>query len=577
VKRSLVLLLLLVIVTFNFLASCSVKEDPKVGTTESVSESTTAALPLPPVEPSGKLIVGVKEATGNFNPLYYSTPSDGDVINLLFQGLIKRNREGVFESVIADHWTFSEDGKSITFFLKKDIVFSDGQPLTANDVVFTYQVLADPSYTGGFKSAVKDLVGYDAYYSGETTEFSGVEAKNDYEVTFNFKEALRINLENCALSIVPMHYYGVDFSIGNTSHIEAITTYAMGSGPYVISQFSEHSQVSLKRNTLYSGEGYHIKEINLKFYDDPETLKLENFDLLPGIVASKKFEAAKTSGFSVNQYNKKGYKYVKTNCEWGPTADPKVRQALYYAFDVKKFVTGYNSDIATDELLAAPQYHPFSQASWAIDASLVNTMIDYDYNLDQAKSLLDEAGWRVDSSGFRYKDGALLELKILAIPDDEILAKLIEMWEKEWGQGLGIKVTVSYLELNTILDYVIYNSNANVEKWSLFYLATSIASPDPDAIYTSFHSDFIGNRLDNTSRYSNPEVDALLDKGRATMSVDAAKPIYARVAKILNKEAVMMPIYANTYFDLYAPKLVDFKTFSFYNWVDALKDARIVE
>jgi peptide/nickel transport system substrate-binding protein len=61
------------------------------------------------------------------------------------------------------------------------------------------------------------------------------------------------------------------------------------------------------------------------------------------------------------------------------------------------------------------------------------------------------------------------------------------------------------------------------------------------------------------------------------MDIEEAKPIYQEIAKILNEEAVMMPVYANTYFDLYAPKLVDFKTSSLYGWVAALEDAKIVE
>jgi peptide/nickel transport system substrate-binding protein len=163
------------------------------------------------------------------------------------------------------------------------------------------------------------------------------------------------------------------------------------------------------------------------------------------------------------------------------------------------------------------------------------------------------------------------------MPDHDILATLIPMWERDWGQGLGIKLTVAYLEFNTILDYVIYNSDANVQNWSLFFLATSITTPDPHTLYTSFHSDYIGSGMDNTSRYSNPKVDELLDQAKAIMDIEEAKPVYQEIAKILNEEAVMMPVYANTYFDIYAPKLVDFKTSSLYNWVRALKDAKIVE
>ena len=576
-KKSLVLLLCLVMVASAFLAGCSPKEEAVTETTAAAGEATTEAAGA---EPSGTLVVGITEASGNFNPLYYSSAYDGYVVDMVFQGLIKRNFDGEYEANIADSWEYSEDGKSITFNMKKDIVFSDGQPLTANDVVFTYQVLADPSYTGRYSSTVKDLVGYDEYYAGETTEFTGVEAIDEYTVKFNFKEALRVNFENCSFSIIPKHYYGADFAVGNTASVEALTTDAMGSGPYVISQFKEKELVYLERNPLFVGEGYMIKEIILKFVDqttDIVELTSGGVDLLAGQIEPKKISEARNGGFSINQYNRSGYGYVKTNCEAGPTADAKVRQALYYAFNVKEFVNSYYYDADTDQVLAVTQYHPFSQISWAIDDTLLDSMIEYDFDLEKAKALLDEAGWLVGTDGLRYKDGKVFELKIAAMPDHDILATLIPMWERDWAQGLGIQLTVAYLEFNTILDYVIYNSDANVENWSLFFLATSITTPDPHTLYSSFHSDYIGSGMDNTSRYNNPEVDRLLDEGKAIMDIEEAKPVYAQVAKILNEEAVMMPVYANTYFDLYAPKLVDFKTSSLYNWVYALKDAKIVE
>ena len=575
-KKSLVLLLCLVMVASAFMVGCSPKDDTAKDTTKSSGETTSEAK----AEPSGTLIVGITEASGNFNPHYYSSAYDGYVVDMVFDSLVKRNFDGEYEPSVADSWEISEDGKSITFKMKENYVFSDGQPLTANDVVFSYQVLADPSYTGRYSSTVKDMLGYDEYYAGETTEFKCVEAIDDYTVKFNFKEALRVNFDNCTGAILPKHYYGKDFKVGDTSSVEAITTEAMGSGPYVISQFKEKELVYLERNPLYVTDGYMIKEIILKFVDQTtEIVELTSggVDLLAGQIEPEKIAEARNNGFSINQYNRSGYGYVKLNCQAGPTADKKVRQALYYSFNVKEFVNSYYYDKDTDQVLAVTQYHPFSQISWAIDDTLLDSMIEYDFDLEKAKALLDEAGWKVGPSGFREKDGKVFEMKIAAMPDHDILATLIPMWERDWGQGLNVKLTVAYLEFNTILDYVIYNSDANVDQWSLFFLATTITTPDPHTLYSSFHSDYIGSGKDNTSRYNNPEVDKLLDEGKAIMEIEDAKPVYQQLAKILNEDAVMIPVYANTYFDLYAPKLVDFKTSSLYGWVAALKDAKIVE
>jgi peptide/nickel transport system substrate-binding protein len=464
--------------------------------------------------------------------------------------------------------------------MKKDKVFSDGTPLTAKDVVFTYQVLADPSYTGRYGSAVKDMLGYEDYFGQKTQEFKGVEALDDYTVKFNFAEALRVNLANCTYEILPKHYYGKDFTYNNTASVEAITSQAVGSGPYIMKEFKEKELILLERNDKYAGEGYMIKNVIMKFVDmttDIVELTSGNVDLLPGVIEPEKIAEARDNGFTLNTYQRSGYGYVKLNCESGATADPTVRQALYHSFNIKEFVNSYYKDEATGEILASTQYHPFSQISWAIDDKLLGEMNDYAFDLDKANKLLDDAGWVKNAKGIRVKDGKELELKIAAMPDHDILATLIPMWERDWGQGLGVKLNVAYLEFNTILDYVIYNSDANVKEWSLFFLATSITTPDPHTLYSSFHSDYIGSGMDNTSRYSNPKVDELLDKAKAIMNEDEAKPMYQEIAKILNEEAVMMPVYANTYFDIYAPKLTNLKTSSLYNWTKGLKDAKIAE
>lgn len=585
-KKSIIFLLILTLVVSTFLVGCTTKDDPvdtgtengEVTDTEEPEESEEPEETTE--EPSGTLVVGITEASGNFNPLYYSSAYDAYVVDLVFQTLIWRDFDGEYVGNVAESWDYSNDDKTITFKMREDVVFSDGEPLTAEDVVFTYQVLADPSYTGRYGSAVKDMLGYTDYYEGKTEEFEGVVALDDYTVEFNFAEAIRVNLDNTTTQIMPKHYYGPDFEYNSTASVEAITGEPIGSGPYLVDAFQEKEYVSLTRNDNYGGEGYMIQDIILKFVDmttDIVELTTDNVDLLPGVIEPDKIQQAKDADKEMNIYPRSGYGYVKTNNEWGPTADKAVRQALYYAFNRDEFVNSYFKDEETGEILAGTQSHPFSQVSWALDDEVNAELNDYEFDMEKAKSILDEAGWEVGSDGIRSKDGKLLELNIAAMPDHDILATLIPMWERDWGQGLGAKLNIAYLEFNTMLDYVIYDSDENVDKWSLFFLATSINSPDPHSLYTEFHSDYIGSGNDNTSRYSNPEIDALLDEAKVIMEPAEATPIYQEIVKILNDEAVMMPVYVNTYYDLYDPKLVDFTTDSLWDWVRALGEAKIAE
>jgi peptide/nickel transport system substrate-binding protein len=574
-KKKLMALMLSSILAFS-LVGCGNKDKK-----EDTSKDTPPASEAGKEKIGGTLVAGIKEMSGNFNPAYYSSAYDGNVIDMVFDRLIVVDVNGEYQKSAAESWEFSEDAKEITFKMRKDMTFSDGEKVTADDVVFSYKFMSDPSYTGRYGSYVKDLAGANEYRKGETTEFKGVVAVDEYTVKFTFTEPLRTNLANCDLQIMPEHYYGANWKVGDTSTIEAITTKPMGSGPYTLEKFEEKQYASLKRNPTYYGEGYKIENIVCKFVDDTTEmveLTAKNVDYLPGVIDPKKINEAKSKDFiSFNKYDRSGYGYTKFNCEKGPTAEKAVRQALYYSFNIKEFVDSYYKDETTGDVLASTQYHPFSQVSWGIDKELLGEMTQYDFDLEKAKSLLDEAGWKVGPSGFREKDGKVMELNIAAMPEHSILNTLIPMWQRDWGEGLKVKLNVAYLEFNTLQDYVLYDSDANVDKWSIYFMANTIPTPDPHNIYSSVHSDDIGSGKDNESRYKNPEVDKLLDEAKGIIDKDEAKPYYRKIAKILNEDAPIVPVYANTYFDMYNKKVKGLETSPFYNWVRALKDAYIEE
>ena len=527
---------------------------------------------------SDTLVIGCHEMAGVFSPLYYSTSYDGYVVDMVFDGLIKRGYDGEFTASIAKDWELVDNGKSIVFHLRDDVTFSDGTPLTSADVEFTYLVLADPSYTGRYGSMVKDMMGYEEYFAKQTDQFAGVETNGDYQVTFHFKEALRTNLENCILGILPKHYYGAGFTIGNTSSVEALSSKPLGAGPYQLTNFSPKEYASLTKNTNYFKSGYEIKNIVCKFVDtSTEVTELTNgsVDLLPKLIEKKKIsELRKNHSISLNSYTRNGYGYIGFNCESGPTADVRVRQALAYSFHIDEYLKSDHTDTETGEVFAVSQFYPYSQVCWVVDDAFREEMGTYPFDLGKAEALLDEAGWKKNASGVREKDGQVLELKIAAMPDNPVLATLIPMWERDWG-SIGIRLNVAYIEFNTLTDYIEAHSDENVDKWSMFFLASDFLGPDPHEIYSTYHSSNIGSGKSNFARYKNEEVDRLLDEGKGKLSEEEAKPIYTEAGKILTEELPVLPVYASNYFDAYNKKLTNFKTNSLYNWVDALEDAKI--
>ena len=493
-KKKLILLLAFLMIASMFLAACGGADDepaPDDDNGEAVDpDDDDDDDDVADEDYENLLIAGVTEIGGNFNPAYYSSAYDGFVVDFVFQPLMTRNFDGEWTMEAAEDWEVSEDGTQVTFFMDESNVFSDGEPVTAHDVVWTYMLLSDPSYTGRYDSVARELVGFDEFQGDElgiTADddpadfFEGVVALDDYTVQFTFKEALRTNIANTTMHIMPKHYYGAQWSYGRTEAIQGLNSRPMGSGPYIMEVFAPDQYVYLNRNPNYIFEDqFAIEEIILEsvtMQTDVEEFMAGNVDLLAGQITPDDIRNVDADPDRVaHGYSRSGYGYIKTNHEHGPTTDPAVRQALYYSFNLQEFVDNYFEGYATT------QFHPYSQVSWAVTDEWVESLPDYSFDLDRAAEILDEAGWTVGADGVREKDGETLTLNILAMPDHDILDTLIPMWERDWGEGLNIDLNVAYEEFNSILDTVIYDSDNNVEEWSMFFLATTITSYDPHGI-----------------------------------------------------------------------------------------------
>ena len=587
-KKKLILLLAFLMIASMFLAACGGADDepaPDDDNGEAVDpDDDDDDDDVADEDYENLLMAGVTEIGGNFNPAYYSSAYDGYVVDFVFQPLMTRNFDGEWTMEAATDWEVSEDGTQVTFYMDESNVFSDGEPVTAHDVVWTYMLLSDPSYTGRYDSVARELAGFDEFRGDElgitddddpADFFEGVVALDDYTVQFTFKEALRTNIANTTMHIMPKHYYGAQWAYGRTEAIQGLNSRPMGSGPYIMEVFAPDQYVYLNRNPNYIFEDqFAIEEIILEsvtMQTDVEEFMAGNVDLLSGQITPDDIRAVDADPDRVaHGYSRSGYGYIKTNHEHGPTTDPAVRQALYYSFNLQEFVDNYFEGYATT------QFHPYSQVSWAVDDEWVESLPDYSFDLDRAAEILDDAGWTVGADGVREKDGETLTLNILAMPDHDILDTLIPMWERDWGEGLNIDLNVAYEEFNSILDTVIYDSDNNVEEWSMFFLATTITSYDPHGIVEGwFHSRNVRSGGNNTSRYRNEEVDRMIDEGERIMDDDEARPHYQEIGRILTEDAAFMPVYANETYDFYHNKLQNFETHSIYNWVAAMRDAYI--
>ncbi len=584
-KRKFVKLLGVTLSTMLVLASCATPEDSlsEVGNvTEELelgggaeSDSTYTIISdedvaNPAVTRTGAdntfVITGSAPPSGVFNPNYYSSSYDAQIVNLVFDGLLYLGTEGEYEPLVAESYEISEDGRTYTFHLREGVTFSDGEELTAEDVEFTYTMLADPTYDGKYGASVDNIVGYEEYSAPESTveSLEGIEIIDDYTISFTFYEPERTNIAIFDKGIMPAHYYA--YEKGNLDPVKEKNMEPLGSGRYVMDRFEVDQFVELSRREDYPladttlGEA-SIDKVIWKVVDDSlnvQQLVAGELDMVPAEISPEKISEALDTGFiNAQVYPRSGYGYLRMNVREGhPTSDKRVRQALQYGYDGELF------NQIQYEGLAVTQDVPFSQVSWAYTDELKNSVTHYGYDPEKANQLLDEAGWLMEDDGFRYKDGEKLVLRIPAMPDHSVLDTLVPLLIEQWG-ALGIELEVSYMEFNSLLDKVFYGDGSD---WDLYFMATTWTSPDPDQIYSAWHSSGIGNGGDNSSAYSNPEMDALLDEGRRTLEIEDAIPIYEEVGRMMNDEAVYIVVYANLYHDLYNNRVQGVNTNSLWQW-----------
>lgn len=244
-KISLVLLGLLLIVSL-FLTACtkspSDTTEPDTTDTEQASEeeaedlSTQVAgedgwiratdkskIPASSKKRTDTIIVGMGETQGIFNPIFYSTTYDRYVNDVLFSKLVEVDLDGGYIPAIAKSWDISEDGLTYTFHLRDDVHFSDGTPLTAKDVEFTYHVYLDPTYDGQSDLSKAVIKGTDAYKNGDAERIEGITIVDDHTIQIDVEESRSPTLGLIgALGIVPKHYYGENYSKGNLSHMQSL-------------------------------------------------------------------------------------------------------------------------------------------------------------------------------------------------------------------------------------------------------------------------------------------------------------------------------------------------------------------
>jgi len=538
-RMKLLALALAVLMLAGAMAACNTNP----GTTTTAGASSTTAAPggtattAAPTTGAAKtepqiLRYGLSGYDGAFMPIMYNVVYDSQFCSIFFEPLVTNNTGGEYVPILGT-WEMENDNHTYVFTLKDGIKFNDGTPMTAADVEFTYKMIAHPEYNGTRSSAVSQLEGYQAVRDGTTTDFPGIEVRDDKTIAFHYTEgnASPANIKNFVYGIMNKAYYEADTWEGFIAKLSTPGE-AGGSGPYILKEYKPkeliHCVKSLNYWDIANSEVFFDEILGIEVPIDNMIAALQTGQIDFGeLGASMDNVAALDAIPGIRRYNDlaNGYTYMTFNCRNGIFDDKRVRHAFLYALDRKSFIQVEYGELAQVGMT------PLSPVSWAFpDVSEMNA---YDYNPELAGQLLDEAGWAMGNDGFRYKDGRKLSVTWWVYHEATWPGTLSGMAADSWKQ-VGIELNIELMDFTTTSARS-KDFTKEPREFDIYTMGFSLsAEPDPKGGLFDQDGYDIGGY--DASGYVNQAAQDLIQAGRSTFDQAERAKIYKEWGLMMNEE-----------------------------------------
>jgi len=469
----------------------------------------------------GKRDIYVEAMLGDasyLNPILATDSASGAVNALVYNGLVKYDKNLILVGDLAEKWEVKDGGRTIIFHLRKNVRWHDGKPFTARDVIFTYKKLTDP----GTKTP----------YASDYLLIKSIEAADPFTVVVRYKKPFAPALESWGIGIIPEHIYS-DGQPDINSH--PANRSPVGTGPFRFAGWITDEKIILEANDDYFEGPPGIGRVIFRIVPDQSVQFLE---LRNQSIDSMSLTPDQWNAYDVffRKYNKFRYPafqytYLGFNLARHPFDDARIRRAIAYAIDKSQIINGVLLDIGR------PATGPYPPQSWAYN----HEVSDYEYDPKKARQILEEAGWG-DSDGDgildkKSSDGKKInfEFTILTNQGNKVRQMTAEIIQSQLKKA-GIKTNVRIIEWSSFIHQFIDKKNfdAVILGWSL--------SRDPDQ-YSIWHSSEAREGGYNFVSYKNPEVDKLLDMGRETFDFASRQKIYRRIHRIIHQDAPYIFLY----------------------------------
>jgi len=456
-------------------------------------------------------------------PLVSSDRYASDVQSYVQESLLTRDPESLeWLGLIAHDWQVGDDGLSFTFHLREDVKFSDGEPLDADDVAFSFEFFQNPAIAAPRERAVYDKI-------------ESVKATGKYEVVFQFKEPYFNSLALAGgMAIMPRHFY--EPYLEQPEIFNQSKGLLLGSGPYRLADpkgwTPDQGLVELQRNPRYWGPQPSFDRLLWKVIQN-DAARLTTFrngeidaygarpreyqtllDDKELMQRSQNFEyMSPTAGYNYIGWNQ------QRNGKPSRFADKRVRQAMTYLTDRKRII---------DEIMlgyAEAAVSPFNPRSKQHD----KTLEARSFSVEKAKELLREAGFsdRDNNGVLEDAEGNPFEFELVFFQDSEDTRRMV-LFLKDLYARAGIVMIPKPTEWSVMLDLI---NNQDFDAITLGW--TSGVETD---IYQIFHSKQIEAGGDNFVGYKNERLDQLIDTARGTVDEIKRMPLWQEAERIMYED-----------------------------------------
>lgn len=460
----------------------------------------------------GTVVVAVNADPGGLNPAITTQGGVHLICGSIFSGLVAQDFDLNPVPDLAERWDISPDGKTYTFYLAKNAEFHDGVPLTSEDVRFTFEELLLKYHSRTRASMGENL--------------TRILTPDAHTVVFEFARPYAaflqlIDVANAA--IMPKHLYAGTEPLTNPYNVKPV-----GSGPFKFQEWVKGDRISLVRNERYfkTGKPYLDRVVykvipssssasiafengEIDYFTNPSPLDLERLLKLPNVIVTEK--------------GREGYATVETvvlNTTRGPLADVRVRRAMAHAID-KNYIV---DKVAFGR--GKPATGPISSAlKWAHNPNVIK----YERDLPLAGQMLDEAGFKRDADGVRFR------LKYVYA---QSYAKIVEVLRDQLRE-VGIELDLQLLEFASAVDAVYIKKDFDLG------FASFENGPDPDiGVKRTVVSSNIGPiPFSNGAQYNNPRVDELFTLAASEPDKQKRAAYYFEAQEILLSDVPYLWIY----------------------------------